>query len=478
MSEIRNLTRNGETFYPLTHVDGVLGRNGVPLGEVNDIFDISEYNASGNPLVYPQYDTLALALAAVPQDRRKGGMTIRYIDSVSGKYVQYRYMSTSILNTDFINTFNWQGQEVDAVPTKGSMNLVQSGGVYRDTPTNDNLSIYNAELCVSDENGFSILCLNEGHIISEKFDSADVENLQSKEDFEADLDIADSSGYVVLRLDNGHIQTEKFNSEDIANLQSKEDIESDFDITDNSGYVVLRLDNGHIKTEKFNSAGHWVGKKWYGFGTSITNTSNEGKYAKYLSIISGMLFVNKGHSGGGITTYSDQAIYNDIFSSDLSDADLITLEIGANDAGAPLGTIYDALSGSSVTGNSTFCGALNLCIRHLQATTSAQIVVISSPRSRYQYRHPENLYDGDETFGSDNHSSTDRDEAIRKVCMLNSCYCILAGSEDGMGYARMNASDDYNVDQVHHTELGGYNFAQSIWSKLKNIPLFYTQIPL
>ena len=127
MSEIRNLTRNGETFYPLTHVDGVIGRNGVPLGEVNGIFDISEYNASGDPIVYPQYDTLALALGSVPQERRKGGMTIRYIDSVSGEYVQYRYLSTSIANMDFINTTNWQG--VDSEPIAGSRNLVESNAL-------------------------------------------------------------------------------------------------------------------------------------------------------------------------------------------------------------------------------------------------------------------------------------------------------------------------------------------------------------
>jgi len=127
MSKIRNLTRNGETFYPLTHVDGVIGRNGVPLGEVNGIFDVSEYNATGDPLINAQYDTLPLALAVVPQERQKGGMTIRYIDSVSGKYVQYRYMSTSTSSTDFVNTSNWQG--VDDEPTAGSKNMVKSGGV-------------------------------------------------------------------------------------------------------------------------------------------------------------------------------------------------------------------------------------------------------------------------------------------------------------------------------------------------------------
>lgn len=222
---------------------------------------------------------------------------------------------------------------------------------------------------------------------------------------------------------------------------------------------------------------HWNGKKWYGFGTSITNTSSEGKYATYLAQISGMTFVNNGKSGGGITKSSNQAIYNAIMSFNKTDADLITLEVGANDNSAPLGTIYDGLPGETVTDNSTFLGALNLCIRYLQANTNAQIVVICSPTSRYQLGSRSNPYYGNQKSGSDNHTITDRDDLMRKVCMLNSVYYIPAGCMNGMGYARANASNNYNVDQIHHTNLGGYNFAQAIWSQLKNIPLFYTAIP-
>lgn len=225
------------------------------------------------------------------------------------------------------------------------------------------------------------------------------------------------------------------------------------------------------------SANHWNGKKWYGFGTSITNTSREGKYATYLAAISGMTFVNCGHSGGGLTTASDKSVYNDIMSRNLADADLVTFEVGANDNNAPLGTTYDGLSGSLVTDNSTLCGALNLCLSHILSTTNAQIVVICSPHGRYTYGNPSAKWNGTEKYSSDNHTIFDRDEAIRKVCMLNSVYYIPAGAADGMGYARMNASNLYNADQVHQTELGGYNFAQAIWSQLKNIPLFYTQIP-
>jgi hypothetical protein len=110
MAEIRNLTRNGETFYPLTCSDAVLNRDGEPLGPVNDIFDISEYNASGTPPTLAKYSTLALALAAVPQSKQKGGMTIRYVQTSDNKYVQYMYIGTVTTGTPnpFLIIDNWE----------------------------------------------------------------------------------------------------------------------------------------------------------------------------------------------------------------------------------------------------------------------------------------------------------------------------------------------------------------------------------
>lgn len=49
---------------------------------------------------------------------------------------------------------------------------------------------------------------------------------------------------------------------------------------------------------------------------------------------------------------------------------------------------------------------------------------------------------------------------------------------DWVFYERgVSARTRNQVDQIHHTNLGGYNFAQAIWSQLKNIPLFYKAIP-
>lgn len=217
---------------------------------------------------------------------------------------------------------------------------------------------------------------------------------------------------------------------------------------------------------------HWNGKKWYGFGTSITNTSSEGKYATYLAALSGMTFVNCGHSGGGITTGSNQSIYTDVMTRSLSDADLITLEVGANEGNAVLGSVYDGLAGETVTDNSTFCGALNLCIRHLLATTSAQIAVFQSAAQRYW---GQKQYQGNEKYANGNRTILDMTNAIEQVCRLNSVYFI--DTANGLGLARLNSNNNYNVDNIHHTALGGYNFAQAIWSQLKNIPLFYTAVP-
>lgn len=224
-----------------------------------------------------------------------------------------------------------------------------------------------------------------------------------------------------------------------------------------------------VKFENHIEKTQWFNKKWYAYGTSLTNTSAEGKYAKFVEDFSGMKRVNKGQSGQGIVNggaKNKTAIMN--IADGKLEADLITIEVGANDVTAPLGTIYD-------TNDETFCGALNQCIRYLQKNTNAQIVVISSTNARRNSNGleatPEYIY------GTDNHTKLDQWEAIRKVCNLNSCSYIPMGENANMSYSRMNASDLYNADQIHHTELGGYNLGLYVWNKLKIIPCWYSELP-
>ena len=89
--------------------------------QIGEVFDISVYNNNA------KYADLAAALgtngANIPEDLRKGGMSIKFVQSSDNKYVQARLMANEF-TTDISA---WQG--VDAEPTAGSRNLVESGGV-------------------------------------------------------------------------------------------------------------------------------------------------------------------------------------------------------------------------------------------------------------------------------------------------------------------------------------------------------------
>lgn len=86
------------------------------------VFDISAYNGTS-------YADLSAALgtngANIPQNLRKGGMSVKFVLTSDNKYVQYRLMTNQWSTT----VTDWQG--VDDEPTEGSNNLVKSSGVYK-----------------------------------------------------------------------------------------------------------------------------------------------------------------------------------------------------------------------------------------------------------------------------------------------------------------------------------------------------------
>ena len=202
---------------------------------------------------------------------------------------------------------------------------------------------------------------------------------------------------------------------------------------------------------------HWNGKLWNAYGTSITSVK-QGKYVPYLEKISGMKVVNHGIPGGGITNlggYSKGQVKSAIMTLDdgKAEADLITLEVGANEGGAN-GYKYDL-------DDTTFSGCLNQCLRYLLENTSAQIVVFPSVASTTDPNIAKQYYE--------------RVERIRECCEMNRVYFLGTGS--GIAYSRLAKDKTYVLDNIHQTDLGGYNFARFIWSGLKNIPLWYTEIP-
>lgn len=214
----------------------------------------------------------------------------------------------------------------------------------------------------------------------------------------------------------------------------------------------------------------WNGKKWYAYGTSLTSVA-QGKYVPYVSQFSGLVATNKGIPGGGLV--HNKNVYNALMSETdgKEDADLITIEVGANDASTQLGEV------TSMDTNTLF-GALNTCLKHvIQFCPKAQIVLMSSPHSRYALGgSASDPYTLDEELPG-GYTLAERDIGLRKVAMANGIYYIPMADGLGLGLFRQLDGNKYNVDNIHQTDLGGYNTAVGIWQYLKMIPLWYTQIP-
>ena len=95
--------------------------------QVGEVYDISVNHAD------TKYADLAAALgtngANIPQSLRKGGMSVKFVQSSDNKYVQARLMhpldNPSTAAADFANVKNWQG--VDSTLVAGSHNLAESG---------------------------------------------------------------------------------------------------------------------------------------------------------------------------------------------------------------------------------------------------------------------------------------------------------------------------------------------------------------
>lgn len=91
-----------------------IGYGGTPAA-CGLIYDISVANAVHNVPV--KYESLSAALgingANIPQDIRRGGMSIKFIQSSDNKYVQYRYIGavTEGSSDPFVDVHNWKGAD-------------------------------------------------------------------------------------------------------------------------------------------------------------------------------------------------------------------------------------------------------------------------------------------------------------------------------------------------------------------------------
>ena len=228
--------------------------------------------------------------------------------------------------------------------------------------------------------------------------------------------------------------------------------------------ALLNNEINSISTEisSLDNINHWVGKTCYAYGTSITDVdAGTGKYLPYLRKLSKMNIIDKGIAGAGVTPdiggYSKGQIKNALMNitDGKLNADLITIEIGANDGGAPLGTVYDF-------DNTTYAGCLNQCLYYLQHNTTAQIIVFASPAAKVD-------------LPTENNNLWNLLKITEECCKFHNVHFF--PRNNNMGFGRINGNNKLVKDNIHQTELGGFNQAVYMWSKIKTVPLFYNEIP-
>ncbi len=218
----------------------------------------------------------------------------------------------------------------------------------------------------------------------------------------------------------------------------------------------------------------WAGKKWCAFGTSITDTGyiNQetgevtGKYVPFLKNLSGLNVTNRGIAGGtlgsnGIHGGSSNILNAILNSNDLDNFDLITIEGFVNDfaCAITIGDIGD-------TQNTTFYGALHQAISYCLEHSHAEVVLITESTGKqytlsggttadYRILHKNSL---------DLYQQAYNDAMIR-IGQYYGVHVIDAG-----GKSQINQyHPEYIIDQIHHTTLGGEQYAKTIWEELKNI---------
>lgn len=228
----------------------------------------------------------------------------------------------------------------------------------------------------------------------------------------------------------------------------------------------------------------WTGKRWFAFGTSITDTgytnaetgTPTGKYAPYLVEMSGLVIDNHGIAGGTIGKggmHGGSAnILNEILTTDLSTADLITIEGFVNDfaCAVALGELGDDGGTDAIADTETITirGALYRAVKHCLETAPNALVILLTESTGKEYTLTSTQQTANYCVNKKNSLNLfqkDYNDAIIEMGHFMGVRVIDAGSN-----SQINCfNPEYIIDQIHHTELGGKQYATVIWDELKNI---------
>ena len=191
-------------------------QNELALGTV---YDVSAKNPTAGPNNDGKWESLSTLLldanldTLIPTAYRKGGMSIKFIQSTNNEYVQFRLMPNSWSS----NVANWER--------------------YNDVTTSNQS---NSDFDIADDEGNILVRIAGGHIKTKEFDSsknsftkadmakvagieegAQVNDVVTNNTTDADLTLSDENNNIIVMFKEGHIRTKNFNSSTVQNTNKK-----------------------------------------------------------------------------------------------------------------------------------------------------------------------------------------------------------------------------------------------------------------
>lgn len=210
----------------------------------------------------------------------------------------------------------------------------------------------------------------------------------------------------------------------------------------------------------------WYGKNWIALGTSLSSEA-QGTYIAPLAERSGLSVTTLGVPGG---TAIAQVLHS-AQTADLSQADLITVEFGVNDwfANVPLGTVYDTVPylatieewSNEGTEEGSFAGACYQIFKTLQKRAPNAVIIFLTDSTGQDEQ--DNC-----SWEKANHNGLlQRD--YTEMAMLCARYSGIRVIDAGSMSMINRHHPQYLTDQIHHSELGGKQYALTVWMELKDI---------
>ena len=212
----------------------------------------------------------------------------------------------------------------------------------------------------------------------------------------------------------------------------------------------------------------WYGKNWVALGTSLSS-EEQGTYMQPLAERSGMNVTALGIPGGTANSHILQLVQN----TDFSQADLITIEFGVNDwfGNIPLGepgttNPYYAELDSWNNGGSedgSYAGACYQIFHTLLKKAPQATIIFLTESTGRSYNEEANC--SMEAFNQLGLAQLNYTEAAVSIAKFMGIRTIDAGTMSMINQYH----PEYLKDQIHHSELGGQQYALAIWMELKDI---------